>query len=290
MMRRFAAVCLALAVLSGIARAAEPGVILGILEESPALYAHSAAFFKVRLAFVRRSDGWAAVCTKDFCPSESMPNPAAQPVWNVGFSGKYVGSVPAPPRATQPEWALDAHGVPTVGKPSGEFGGFLDSTVHRPLIVSSRRQFDDPDGWKRGAPSGKVETALRSEFRKKFPAVDNCRSPKDEEARPWQYSDANIKIPKFYVSKKGWAVAGLELSPYRCDGPEDDAFTQQWFAISPEGRIQFLDDGIWLVDAGDYDSDGKSELIFSIDRYNEGGYVLYYDDFKRHAAVEFHYH
>jgi len=47
---------------------------------------------------------------------------------------------------------------------------------------------------------------------------------------------------------------------------------------------------MWLVDAGDYDSDGKSELVFSIDGYNRGGYKLFYDDFSRFATFEFGYH
>jgi hypothetical protein len=51
-----------------------------------------------------------------------------------------------------------------------------------------------------------------------------------------------------------------------------------------------LGNGIWLVDAGDYDNDGKSELVFSIDRYNQGGYELFYDDFKKHATFEYGYH
>ena len=285
-MRRIAAGFLALVMLSGIARAAEPGVTLGILEESPALYAKSPAFFKIRLAFVRRADGWAAVCHKDFCPPESAAGAAT---WSVGFSGKYLGNLP-PPHAAQSEWVLDAKGVPTVGKPSAEFGSFLDSTVHRPLIVSSRQQFDDPEGWQKGKRPAKVIAALRSEFRKKFPEVGNCLKAGDEEAQPWKYSDANIQVPKFYRSRNAWALAALQLSPYRCEGPEDDAFAQQWFAISPEGAIKFLDEGVWLVDAGDYDADGRSELIFAIDRYNEGGYILYYSDFAKHATANFHYH
>lgn len=47
---------------------------------------------------------------------------------------------------------------------------------------------------------------------------------------------------------------------------------------------------MWLVDAGDYDNDGRSELVFSIDRYNEGGYELYYNDFKKHSTFRFGYH
>lgn len=45
-----------------------------------------------------------------------------------------------------------------------------------------------------------------------------------------------------------------------------------------------------LVDAGDYDNDGKSEVVFSIAGDNLGGYVLFYDDFTKHATFEFSYH
>jgi hypothetical protein len=58
----------------------------------------------------------------------------------------------------------------------------------------------------------------------------------------------------------------------------------------PDGQTTFLGNGMQLVDAGDYDNDGKSELVFAIDRANEGGYELYYDDFKRHAVFQFSYH
>jgi hypothetical protein len=53
---------------------------------------------------------------------------------------------------------------------------------------------------------------------------------------------------------------------------------------------RFLGAGMWLVDAGDYDNDGKSEVLFSIDQYNRGGYILFYDDFKKQAVFEFSYH
>ena len=54
--------------------------------------------------------------------------------------------------------------------------------------------------------------------------------------------------------------------------------------------MRFLGSRMWLVDAGDYDNDGKSELVFSIDDYNRGGYRLFYDDFSRSAKFEFGYH
>jgi len=82
----------------------------------------------------------------------------------------------------------------------------------------------------------------------------------------------------------------IQLGGDRCYGPADDAFIEQWFAVGPEKQIIFLDQGMWLVDAGDYDNDGKSEVLFSIDGYNRGGYQLFYDDFKKHAVSEFSYH
>jgi len=54
---------------------------------------------------------------------------------------------------------------------------------------------------------------------------------------------------------------------------------------------RLLDSGIWLVvDAGDYDGDGKSELVFAINDYNRGGYRLFYDDFRQRAVFEFSHH
>ena len=60
--------------------------------------------------------------------------------------------------------------------------------------------------------------------------------------------------------------------------------------MNPTGAIRFLDSGMRLVDAGDYDRDGKFELLFSINRYGIGGYELFYDEFRKHATLQFIYH
>jgi hypothetical protein len=44
------------------------------------------------------------------------------------------------------------------------------------------------------------------------------------------------------------------------------------------------------VDAGDFNNDGKSEILFSISRYDRGGYELFYDQFTKHVAFEFSFH
>jgi hypothetical protein len=64
----------------------------------------------------------------------------------------------------------------------------------------------------------------------------------------------------------------------------------QWFVIDPQRSARFLGEGMWLVDAGDYDNDGKSEVLFWINQDNRGGYKLFFDDFNKQAVFEFSYH
>ena len=80
------------------------------------------------------------------------------------------------------------------------------------------------------------------------------------------------------------------MQEYICDGPPDEPFKNHWFVVTPNGTVRFLDSSMWLVDAGDYDNDGKSELVFSIDDYNRGGYKLFSDEFRKKAVFKFSYH
>src|ERR1700733_821157 len=165
--------------------------------------------------------------------------------------------------------------IPTIGKPSQDFAGFLNGPVYRPLVANSKPYFSDPEQWNPAHMSSEVVELLREQFRQKFPKVSNCANPEDGVEKPWPYKDENVKVTTVYSSITNWSVARLQLGEYRCDGPADDPFVDQWFSISPTREVKFLGKAMWLVDAGDYDSDGQSELVFSIDDYNRGGYKLF---------------
>ena len=62
------------------------------------------------------------------------------------------------------------------------------------------------------------------------------------------------------------------------------------FAIGADGETRYLGPGLILVDAGDYDGNGTSELVMSLSRYNRGGYVLFSNTFIEEARFEFGYH
>jgi hypothetical protein len=39
-------------------------------------------------------------------------------------------------------------------------------------------------------------------------------------------------------------------------------FSSRWFVNVLERQVQHLDSSMWLIDAGDHENDGKSELVF----------------------------
>lgn len=275
-------------------------VYLGILEDVPGVYAGEPNFRAVRVVFQKNKDGWQALpsnCPDQTCLKTISSSYPPRVSWTVAFDGRNLGQLTA---QTPKEFKFYSHvgqqeitspaAIPIIGKRSTDFGGFTDQAVYRPLVVNSQPYFKDPESWKPSQLTTELAGLLRHRFRQMFPKVSNCESDKENVSKRWAYQDTDIKMIKAYSSKSGWSLAQVRLDNYRCDGPADEPFVDQWFAISPSKQLVFLDQGMWLVDAGDYDNDGKSELVFSIDRYNRGGYELFYDDFKKKVTFEFSYH
>jgi hypothetical protein len=274
--------------------------LVGILEDNPGHYAGDPHYRDVRAVFRRDKAGWTAFpsnCPDQSCLKSIAAQFPAQADWTVALSGRGIGHVLsyAPQSfdfysAIGQERIVGSAAPPTIGKPSTDFGGFLGEPVSRPLVAVSEPNYRDPEDWKPTQLSSAIISKVRTAFRERFPKVTNCTKQDMEHARPWSYPDANIKVDATYSSNRHWAIAEVALSGNECDGPSDEPFSSQWFVITPKQQVRFLGSNMWLVDAGDYDNDGKSELVFSIDDYNRGGYKLFYDDFSRSAIFEFNYH
>jgi len=273
---------------------------LGVLEDTPGHYSGDPNYRSVRVVFFKDGDNWKAF-PNDCGDQKCLYSVAAQfpeaVKWTIAFDGRNIGQV----TTSNPDHfefygdigqqkIRSTESIPTISKPSQKFAGFLGGSVSRPLVAISKPYFRDPEQWKPAQLASEMVKVLRSEFRKKFPKVSNCDNPEANNEKPWPYQDDNIKIIKAYSSSANWSVAQLRLEDYRCDGPSDDAFLDQWFSISPAREIRFLDKAMWLVDAGDYDNDGESEIVFSVNDYDRGGYRLFYDHFRKQAAFEFSYH
>lgn len=75
---------------------------------------------------------------------------------------------------------------------------------------------------------------------------------------------------------------------FQCDPVMDPAWVPKRFLVDRE--IRHIGNQLFLIDAGDYDRDGKSEVIFWPSGYNEDGYTLSYYDFDDRVDFYRKYH
>jgi hypothetical protein len=169
--------------------------------------------------------------------------------------------------------------------------GFGGHQLHRPLVTDSKPYFKDPALWKRIEITSEVQKRALALLREHVPELCKLRPSDEESLVPFHY-DANDLAVLAHRSNSGWLVMTINVQgAYYCDGGEGDgSFDVQAFAINSNGKAQFLGAGLMLLDAGDYDSDGQSELMFALSLYNRGGYVLFSNDFTEQARFEFGYH
>jgi hypothetical protein len=279
-------------------------ILLGVLEDVPGKYQGQPNSRHVRVVFNWDGAVWQpfpANCPDQACLKLLPSDFPTQVDWTIAFDGRSLGQVTTH-SPKEYDFYMDAGlqditsegPIPTIGRRTEEYGGFLSAAVFRPLVANSQPYSKDPESWKPVHLPAVLVASLRQQFRKQFPNVKNCASPEENAARTWRYRDQDIEIHKTYSSNKKYVLASLSLGGYRCDGPPasslQDPFSGQWFVIDAENYIKLLGQDMWLVDAGDYNNDGKSEVIFAIAGYNKGGYELFYDDFKKHVEFEFSYH
>ncbi len=217
--------------------------------------------------------------------------------WQVTFDGKTIGKVTTENDKTATfasqvglqEILSPIDKIPSMGKLTEEFATWSDSQVYRPLVVTTGKYKNDPEKWKPAKLSKYLEAAVRKQFKKNFPDVKNCKDPSSP-YKDWKYTDRDLKIVKSFANSNELKIVGLELRPYNCDGPPEVAYSRAWYLIYRNGETKYLESGMILVDAGDYDNDGKSELIFQVSRYNQGGYIMYTDSLTNHTDFLFSYH
>lgn len=272
-----------------------PRVILGILEDLPGHYTGEPDFRAVRVVFQKVDGDWKAFptnCSDQECLKTLTKSYPGQVNWTIAFEGRNIGRVTSQVPNDFAWYAevglekiLGSAPIPTIGKQSEEYAGWNGKPVYRPLAAVSETNFKDPDGWKHTQLTPDQIALVRQSFRKMFPSVSNCRNPEENLPKPWKYRDGEIKLSMAYSSRHHWLLAKISLEGYACDGPIDDggAFDSQWYGIDPAGEVRHIGSGMSLLDAGDYDSDGRSEVLFTVSGYAEGGYRLFYHDFSKSA-------
>jgi hypothetical protein len=305
MSHKFLAAAAAFAMLAACTPAADnttsiaTAPTVGVLEERPGANTEEAPRHVVRALFHKEGTGWESYdpnCGDEACLSSAPANAPQRVTWTISNRGQSLGEVTA---ATPTAWAFyadvglqeieEGSTAPTLGERSNDFAPDAATPLHRPLIATSPGAFADPEAWMEWPLTEEAEQAVRAAFRAQFASVANCASATTS-PQPRTYADADIEINQAHASPAGWRIATARLLGYACDGPVEGAYAEQTFAISPTNEARLLGEGYRFLDAGDYDADGQSEVIFAINQYNTGGYALYANDFAQSAVFDFSYH
>ncbi len=292
-------VCISATAQKAPKAAPQPGVILGVLEDIPTQYGEP-DLRAVRAVFQKQRDEWIAFPSEAFSYHDLESLPASYPdqvTWTIAFDGRSLGSVTAEtPSVFQSKSLIGVQEttsddpVPTVGEKSLAYSSFRLTPVYRPLVAFSPTSAT-PGNVEALAASPALTAAARRLFRNRFPKTSNCSSS-GAKPEPLVYGDDDIKIIQTYASNKNGSLIELSLTGWACDtiaeygGP----FEGQWYAADASGNLSFLGADMNFVDAGDYDNDGRSEILFSIDGRSTAGYRLYYSSFTKSAEFVFYFH
>ncbi len=277
--------------------------LLGVLEEIPAATTAEHNFRAVRVLFQKMPSGWQALpsnCPDQQCLKAVTEKFPPETEWTIAFDGKSLATVTAHTPQDFVYYSrvglqeiIGKPPLPAVGKPTTEFGAAPDQPLLRPLVAISVPNFQDPDHWKPHALSLEQLALVRQQFRAKFPKLCQIGKPDEAKVEPRPYADPDIQLVKAYASNTNWFLAHVHIDDaIVCDDPEAGfQMLDPWFTLAPENSaFTYLGSGLNLIDAGDYDKSGHSQLLFSLTAANRSGFVLYYDNFFHSATFAFSYH
>lgn len=256
----------------------------------------------IRPAFEKTRLGWRSVASSSVPPRMK---------WTIAFDGKNIGQVesqaePSKGSVEEPESGYltlvqsivtPNAALPTIGGPSQQFAGIMaigPIKVRRPLIVVSKPNFRDPDGWKRVTRlPDKTADLVRSAFRRDYPHVDRCGNEEDVLERDWKFPDSALDVSVAYASNKHSFLVEGRLNAGVCGYVDDpgDPLSRPWFFVSADDSVRRIGSFLSLLDVADYDNDGRTELVFFLSQpENTDGFVLFDASLQKQASLTWHYH
>ena len=182
--------------------------------------------------------------------------------WHIAFDGRYLGKL--------------SEKVVKIRNRSKGFTGWCSTPAYRPLVLVSQKNFKDPEKWKPFTPKRTVIGTL-------FPLLQ-------KQVTTTPYTKADIKLLKSYASstKKKLIQVTFDIEGQKCNGTKEAICEHYWFYVSDE-TTKYIGMNLELIDAGDYDNDGTSEVLFWHSSYNEDGYKLFYNNFKKSVKLYWGY-
>lgn len=285
----------ALLAVAALAALGDQSIVVGALEEPQCKEPPTVA---VRPMFFKEGGSWHALGND----TASRTLAKLRMSWTVAFDGRDLGEVSTvdPETADPNSWAysrdrllsISGRSVPKVPNKAKLFGGWCAVPSARPLVVVSRPNFKDPDGWRPSELDQAVRTRLFPLFQEQAGKTAPICPGNSDSSVGYSYRAADLRVERGYRNRRGYLLATIYLNPAldSCGWPYPDgsSWDSVTFLLRPDPV--YLGRNLSLVDAGDYDNDGESELLFWSSSYNSDGYTLYCGECKTPVDFRWHYH
>lgn len=218
--------------------------------------------------------------------------------WNVSLNSKKIGEATSKPLKSNLPSEL---GLQALIKPisptlmitanNDKYENWRGSPKYRPLVAISSDQISSSK-INKVSLSKKSKNNFISEFIAKIPDTESCDKDSGRFLNKREkYSEKDILILESFNLENGATLIGARINPKinKCDGPIAKEWESQWFLISQDSSISFLESSIYPVDYINIKNVGLV-WVFTKSRYNEDGYVLFYDNFKKSITTSWKYH
>jgi hypothetical protein len=283
---------------AGASLAQQNSVTVGVLEWSQCP-PDSPVTVNARPLFGRRGGQWIALTH----PEASEAAERSQRAWVVAFDGRNLGSVLTVDTGFHSKYAenyardhvlplVPGRSVPPSINAHGAFRGwhYCFHRPGRPLVLVSLSNFRDPQRWRRFQPDASGREALFGRFRAAVDTVVVCPNGDERPAEVWRYGPSDLVFDKSYQDILGHKLLALRLKlpANACEFTAGPEWSAHWFLVGRD--TLYLASQLELVDAGDYDADGHSEVLFWHSAYDEDGYTLFYDQFRKRLDFWWTYH
>jgi hypothetical protein len=260
--------------------------IVGAVEESEDAKGGSVG----RIMFYKKNGTWSIV--KRNIPVESY-YPGN---WTLAFDGRTLGKIQLKDNCKTWDERCKWHRTnfvfglknpnhfPKIKDKRKRFGNWVFDPVYRPVIIVKNGSYKDRLKWKRKKADQNLRSTLFERLKSIIGRPIICVGKPNYDKPNFGYPKidltlSDIKIYTQYINNNGemLVAAGLhDKHISNCDMLLSKEDYPIWFYINNKNNIvRFIDYELKLVDAADYDKDGRVEIIFYHQGYNRNGYLIY---------------
>ncbi|MDH5763739.1 MAG: hypothetical protein OEZ51_12205 [Nitrospinota bacterium] len=269
------------------------GILLGIAED-PNHSSETSLNPRVRVLFHKENDKWVALDSKDTQRKFELE----RVVWTIVFDGRILGSLVTVDDMQLPYpdclWCFprdkvfrieDINKFPKLENKHERFGDWKGLPYHQPVLLVNDPNYKDKEQWKRFNPDQNILLKVFPKVKEFMKEGFYCNGVK---INP---TINNFELYRSYKNISGEMLISVGISKKllkNCYAAEDFYSGHIWFYLGQE--IKLIGDGLDLLDAGDYDSDGEVEFVFHYSGYNRDGYTLFDRSFEERYDYKWGYH